>query len=138
MITWDEHYELGIASIDNQHKELVRIAGELSNLLTEACEGDDIYDDMVRLIEELRDYTVVHFEFEEVLFQKHGYPHTEEHMAEHSKLIEEINALDFQAVDEDQVAYGKKILNMLITWVFKHISGSDFKYRDYLIERGVK
>lgn len=137
MITWDKHYELGIVSIDNQHKELIRIAGELSELLTEAAEGDDIYDDMVRLIEEIRDYTVVHFEFEEALFRKHGYPHIEEHMNEHRKLIEEINELDFRAVDEDQVAYGKKILNMLITWVFKHISGSDFKYRDYLKEKGV-
>ncbi len=138
MITWDKHYELGIQSIDNQHKELVRIAGELSTLLTEAAEEDDIYDEMVRLIEELRDYTTVHFEFEEALFEKHGYPHAEEHALEHSRLIEEINGLDLLAVDEDQVAYGKKILNMLITWVFKHISGSDFKYRDYLMEKGVK
>lgn len=137
MIVWDKHYELGIASIDNQHKELVRIAGELSNLLTEACEGDDIYDEMIRLIEELRDYTVVHFEFEEALFIKHGYPNSDEHILEHQRLIEEINALDFQAVDNDQVAHGKSILNMLITWIFKHISGSDFKYRDYLLDKKV-
>lgn len=137
MIQWDKQYELGITAIDDQHKELIKITGKLSDLLTNAIEGDDIYDEMVMIIEAITDYTVYHFKFEEELFNKFDYEYKESHIAEHNKLIDEIRSLDLRAVDEDQVVYGKKILKFLITWVFKHITGSDFLYKNLFIEKGI-
>lgn len=137
MIQWDKQYELGIETIDEQHKELIKITGKLSDLLTNAIEGDDIYDEMVTIIEAITDYTVYHFQFEEELFNKFDYEFKNTHIAEHNKLIEEIRSLDLRAVDEDQIAYGKKILKFLITWVFKHISGSDFLYKNLFQEKGI-
>ncbi|HAS72785.1 MAG TPA: bacteriohemerythrin [Clostridiales bacterium UBA8960] len=138
MIVWESHYELGIKSIDEQHKKLIEITSRLSELLTSAVEGDDIYDDMVLIISELTEYTVKHFGYEEKLFDKLNYVNKEAHKAEHKQLIDEIEKLDLRAVDEDQVTYGKKILKFLITWVFKHISGSDFLYRDMMIQNGIE
>lgn len=137
MIKWDAQYELGISAIDEQHKELINITGRLSDLLTNAIEGDDIYDEMVTIIEAVTDYTVYHFKFEEELFNKFDYEYKDSHIAEHNKLIDEIRSLDLRAVDEDQVVYGKKILKFLITWVFKHITGSDFLYKNLFIEKGI-
>lgn len=135
MIQWEKQYELGIELIDNQHKELIEITSRLSDLLTEAVEGEDVYDRMVALIEELTAYTVYHFNTEETLFEKFNYVNREAHVAEHNKLIEEIENLDLRAVDEDQVVYGKKILKFLISWVFKHISGTDVLYKELFMER---
>jgi hemerythrin len=137
MIQWDKQYELGIESIDNQHKHLIEITSTLSNLLTSAVEGQDIYDDMLAIIEQLSQYTVFHFKYEEALFEKHGYVDQAQHKIEHNKLISEIEAIDLKTIDEDQITYGKKLLRFLISWVFKHISGSDFLYRDHLIHHGV-
>ncbi|MCD4714873.1 MAG: bacteriohemerythrin [Clostridiales bacterium] len=137
MIKWDAQYELGISAIDEQHKELIKITGRLSDLLTNAIEGDDIYDEMVTIIENVTDYTVYHFQFEEELFNRFDYEYKDSHIAEHNKLIDEIRSLDLRAVDEDQVVYGKKILKFLITWVFKHITGSDFLYKNLFIEKGI-
>lgn len=137
MIQWEKQYELGITTIDEQHKELIKITGRLSDLLTNAIEGDDIYDEMVTIIEDITDYTVYHFQFEEDLFNRFDYKLKDAHIAEHNKLIEEIRSLDLRAVDEDQITYGKKILKFLITWVFKHISGSDFLYKKLFVENGV-
>lgn len=137
MIQWDSQYEMGISIIDEQHKELVRITGQLSDLLTNAVQGEDIYDEMVEIIGALTEYTVYHFKYEEELFEQFNYEYKEAHIAEHNKLIAEIQALDLRAVDEDQVTYGKKILKFLITWVFKHISGSDFLYKELFIENKV-
>ncbi len=130
MIQWDKQYELGIDAIDTQHKKLIDITSTLSDLLVQAKEGDDIYDEMVEIIQQLTDYTIYHFQYEEDLFEKLGYEFKESHIEEHRKLIAEIESLDLKAIDEDQVTYGKKILKFLITWIFKHISGSDFLYRD--------
>jgi hemerythrin len=138
MIEWEQQYELGIKSIDDQHKELVRLAGRLSDLLINAVEGEDIYDEMVEILNALTDYTVYHFKYEEDLFEKYDFALKTAHIEEHHKLVSQIQSLDLRAVDEDQVTYGKKILKFLISWVFKHISGSDFLYRDLFIEKGVQ
>jgi len=137
MIQWEKQYELGIESIDSQHKKLIEITSNLSVLLTGAVQGDDIYDEMVEIINELSKYTVEHFKFEEGLFDQLGFEFKEKHIEEHNKLISEIEALDLRAVDEDQITYGKKILKFLITWVFKHISGSDVLYKELFISNGV-
>ncbi len=137
MIQWDKQYELGITSIDDQHKELVRIIGELSDLLTEAEEGMDLYDDMMRIINALTHYTVYHFKFEEDLFEKLGYENKTDHIREHNHLVSEIENLDLRTAEDNQIAFGKKILKFLISWLFKHISGSDFLYRDLFIQKGV-
>lgn len=138
MIEWHSHYELGIESIDSQHKELLAIAGRLSHLLTSALEGDDIYDDMVEIVGDLTEYTKYHFDFEEKIFETLNFEFKDAHIEEHRKLIREIEALDLRALDEDQVTHGKKILNFLITWVFKHISGSDALYKDLFKRNGIK
>lgn len=138
MIQWEKQYELGIKSIDDQHKRLIEITSELSVVLTNAVSGDDIYDQMVEIIQEITDYTVYHFKYEESLFEKIDFEFKESHVKEHNDLIGQIERLDLRAVDEDQITYGKKILKFLITWVFKHISGSDFLYRDVMISNGIK
>lgn len=137
MITWDEKYELGIEVIDNQHKELIAITSKLSELLTTAVQGEDIYDDIMTIISDLKDYTVYHFSYEEKIFESIGYVNADVHKSEHKKLIDEIENIDLNKVDDDQITAGKSILKFLITWVFKHISGSDFLYKDEFVANGI-
>lgn len=138
MIQWDKNYKTGIKTIDDQHKELLRIIGDLSDLLTNAHTGDDIYDEMVNIVDALTTYTVYHFKYEEDLFHKYDYEFKESHIEEHAKLIAQISELDLSNLDEDAVTFGNKILKFLISWLFKHISGSDFQYRDMFMKHNVK
>jgi hypothetical protein len=54
MISWETQYELGIKSIDDQHKELVNIINKMAALLIEAKQGVDIYDEVVAVIGDLK------------------------------------------------------------------------------------
>lgn len=137
MIEWDSKYELGIGSIDGQHKKLVDLINELAELLEDAINGSDIYDKVIELMKGLKDYTVYHFKYEEDLFDKYAYPFKEIHKNEHAKLIKELEEFDIYSLDEDQVGNGNKLLKFLISWLFKHISGSDFLYRDLMIENAI-
>ena len=137
MLLWDKKYELGISAIDSQHKRLFEIAGELADLLENAIEGEDVHDGMVYLVGELKDYTVFHFAYEESIFDKTGFEFAAAHKKEHDSLIAEIEAIDFENIDDDQVAFGKKLLKFVISWVFKHISGSDSLYKTTFIASGV-
>jgi len=67
-----------------------------------------------------------------------NYALTDIHIEEHVKLVDQIKELDLKNLDEDAIDFGKKILKFLISWLFKHISGSDFLYRDLFIENNVK
>ena len=132
MIEWNEKYELGIDIIDQQHKQLIKISNKLYELLTNATYGSDIYDDIVEVIDEIKEYTVYHFTTEENLLAKYGYFSLDDHILQHKDLISKIEDLNLTNLDEDQVIYGKKILNYLINWIFKHISGTDFLYKEFL------
>ena len=137
MIEWEEQYELGIKSIDDQHKELVNIINRLASLLVEAKQDVDIYDEVVNVVDALKKYTIYHFKYEENLFDKFSYENSDKHKEEHSKLVNEIIELDLSSFDENQVNHTNDLLKFLITWLFKHISGSDFLYKNLFIANNV-
>ena len=135
MFVWKEEFELGIDSIDDQHKMLLEIGNRVNELLKEYVDGDDTYDEIVGVISELKDYTIYHFQTEESLLEKYNYPELAEHKKEHTDFVEYLNSIDFDSVDEDQSVFLKELLSKLVNWVFKHIITTDFLYKDYLISQ---
>lgn len=79
MFLWKKEFELGISSIDDQHKRLLEIGNRINDLLINHEEDDDNYDEIFMVIEELKDYTIYHFNTEEELFVKYKYPEYNEH-----------------------------------------------------------
>ena len=64
MIRWQDKYALGVVQIDEQHRKLFEIAGEIEALLNDEFITDK-YDDIVAILRELKDYTIQHFKDEE-------------------------------------------------------------------------
>lgn len=138
MILWDKKYEIGVRSIDEQHQNLVRLINKVELLLQDAEQGIDIYDDLLAVVTEIKEYTVYHFRYEEKLFHQFHYEFEEEHKKEHDDLIQAVENLDLSGMDENQLEFGKGLVKFLVSWLFRHIGGSDFLYRDMLIANGVK
>ena len=138
MFKWNADYALGIEEIDEQHRRLFEIGNELYELLNNTEDGD-IYDEIMAIVESLRDYTIFHFSVEEAYFKKFGYDGAEAHIIEHNAFIAKLDTIDFHAVDEDQRKHAMSILKMIIDWIFKHIHGSDFLYKDcFEMNLGIK
>lgn len=129
MFNWNEDYALGIKEIDDQHKHLFSIGNELYELLNTAAEGD-IYDEIMAIVDSLTDYTIFHFSVEEKYFETFNYEGAADHIKEHQAFIQKLESIDFHAVDEDQRKHAMGILKIVIDWIFKHIHGSDFLYKD--------
>jgi hemerythrin len=138
MFEWKESFELGIQSIDNQHKKLLEIGNVINDLLINHDDSDDNYDEIYEVLEALKNYTIYHFENEEALFLKYNYPEYELHKKEHDAFIAYIQSVNLQNVDEDQKQFLKELLSKVVQWVFKHIITTDFLYKDYLIKLGMK
>lgn len=129
---WKDEYSVGIQAIDRQH---MKIIGLLEDLFESMRDGRE--DLVIRqTIEELKRYTVYHFELEASLFVRYAYPKTEEHLAQHRSFVERIAELERL---EDLKAPGVpgETLTLLREWFRKHMQRLDVEYSGYYRERGL-
>lgn len=124
MIKWQEEYRIGVQAIDEQHQRLFEIANQAYQLLKNELLLDK-YDKIVTILEELRDYTVYHFSFEEQYMANIGYKKLLSHKVLHDDFVEKIKTIDFDQVDENQDQYLIGILDFVVNWIQKHILGVD-------------
>lgn len=126
MIKWKEEYKVGVEEIDKQHQKLF----EISNRAYQLFKNDlliDKYDQIISVLEELKDYAVYHFKYEEGYMTSIGYKRILSHKVEHNDFIEKVNGVDFNKVDEDQSRYLMDILNFVVRWIEVHILNIDKK-----------
>jgi hemerythrin len=79
---WLKEYELGIDAIDNQHKRIVEYINELEKAHGLGNEGYITF-----VLDGLVDYTLTHFQFEEGMQEKAGYPFLKAHKRIHAIYI---------------------------------------------------
>lgn len=127
MIEWKEEYVLGIEKIDEQHKQLFKIAGDISDLIKNQLITDK-FDHILQLVSELKDYTVFHFSSEEEYMKSIGYKKYFSHKVEHQDFIEKINHVDMDKIDADHEQYLVEILDFVLNWIAKHILETDKGY----------
>ena len=126
MLQWKEEYEVGVAEIDEQHQKLIDIANRVYELMRNELALDK-YDQIVEILQELKEYTVYHFHFEEGLMQKARYKKRFSHKILHQNFLAQVEAVDLSAVDENQEAYLVQIMDCIANWLIDHIVGEDKK-----------
>lgn len=132
LFVWNDTYNTGIKEIDAQHKKLV----DILNRLFAAMEKGQAKEVLGKLLDELIQYTVVHFGTEERYFKQFAYPEGIPHKKEHDDLASKAVALqkDFKA---GRAAISIEVGEFLRQWLMKHILGSDKKYAPFLMARGL-
>jgi len=126
MIRWKEEYKLGVTQIDEQHKKLFEICGRAYDLLKNDLYLDK-YDKIIEILEELKDYTVYHFKFEEEYMKSIGYKKLLSHKVFHDDLIEKINNINLKEIDLNQNKAIVEILDFIVNWIDSHILNEDKK-----------
>ena len=129
---WTPALEVGFAKIDEDHRELI---DALNGLHAAMDQGQDKAE-LAKVLKFLRDYTVSHFQMEEALMIKYGYPGASAHFAAHAELVLKVCdfIVDFRA---DRVALTEALLEFLATWLVGHILDKDHELGIYLRARGV-
>ena len=89
LLEWNENLSVGVPSIDEQHKVLLGLLNELFDA-TQAGKGQAA---LGKVLNELADYTVYHFQYEESLFAQTGYGAALDHTKEHDELRRLVQAL---------------------------------------------
>ena len=85
----------------------------------------DKYDYIVEILNELRDYSVTHFQHEEEYMASINYRKLLSQKVEHQDFIDKVSAYDFSQIDENQKDAILEILEFLNEWLIDHILKSD-------------
>jgi len=125
-LQWSEHYSVGIPEIDEQHKTLFSLVNMLHTAILEhkgtaAC---------AEVLDELVDYTRIHFGLEQSLMRVSKYPEYEAHCALHRELVNEVETLQ-NKIHSGKTAISFELLHFLRTWLTRHILGEDMKYAEF-------
>lgn len=121
-----EQYLTGISLVDEEHKELFRIIGEVYRVIMEEYLHDK-YDEIVRLLEELKDYTKFHFADEENYMQSIQYEGLAAQKRAHDAFVARLEEMNFEHIDEHQQETLEEMMEFLTEWLVNHILHSDKK-----------
>ena len=124
MYEMKEEYYTGIEFIDQEHAKLFSICNEAYELLTNDFISDK-YDYILRVLQELKNYTKYHFQHEEEYMLSIGYKRLLSQKVDHADFIEKLEGFDTENIDENQKSSLLELLDFLNDWLVSHIYKKD-------------
>ncbi len=120
-IAWDKAYDTGIDVIDTQHRKIIDYINQLHKAIStnDKKEIDKVFDNLFN-------YCVSHFSFEESLMAEHGYQNTEGHRAVHDSFTQRISR--YRSEWDQGKDISRRLLNDLKIWLIAHIQKEDQYY----------
>lgn len=114
--------------MNDQHKILL----DLMNRLYDGAKAQENVDDLVSILEKLKNFTIKHFKEEkeeEEYMERTEFPGLNSHKIIHQQLLEK-----FVAEEENilaQKSFLDSFFNFLKMWLSAHIQGIDVKYGEH-------
>ena len=129
LFEWSDDYAVGVQEIDEQHKELVRLLNSLHTAIIEH-HGTEASR---KILNDLAEYTRVHFTVEESLMRVSSYPEFENHKKIHEALIHQVRELQAK-VESGSAKISFELLHFLKNWLMHHILESDKQFGAHFIQ----
>jgi len=120
-IIWDSSLELGIPVIDKQHQRIVEYINKL-----EHAQEHHSREELGEVLDELVDYTISHFAFEESLMEEAGYPFIRPHKKVHELFTKRVSSYQSRFKKGEDIT--EELLHTLTAWLVNHIKSDDQDY----------
>jgi hemerythrin-like metal-binding protein len=131
-IPWFDYYNIGIESIDEQHRELFRMFNRVCDAVWDGQGRESVQD----FLNFLAEYAQTHFSNEEFLMQRNSFPGYETHKLAHDALVAEVSAFLAKYATEDIAsAHVVKVITALGEWTRNHIRSVDRELGAFLKEQ---
>jgi hemerythrin len=124
----------GVSGIDQQHLVLVSMLDRLN----EAVKNKEPRDVIYRIIDEVIEYTRLHFAAEEQLMLNSGYTDVDFHKEKHRQLMEDALHLKGKLADLGEEMFTDWFNHWPFTRVLAHIQYADKQFEDQLLQDGNK
>jgi len=127
---WDDHFNTGLAEVDEQHRQLVA----LINLLASHVADDSTPAELDRIFDELANYTVYHFSTEEGIWRRYLADEGSEakHREVHANFVGKVKELRAALSTRAAGEVAEDALAFLARWLASHILESD-RHMAYMV-----
>jgi hemerythrin len=121
-IVWNDIHKIDIPIIDEQHRGIVSIINSLHHMIRQGMG----FQALLPTIIIMEQYSIIHFESEQMLLKKYEYPDYDNHFMLHAELRENLKAIKAQTfMNKDTAA----VINFLKNWWIHHTNVEDKKYK---------
>ncbi|WP_448207708.1 bacteriohemerythrin [Azospirillum sp. sgz302134] len=124
---WNDQLPVGQEDIDNDHMILVALINKAATRIRDG----EVPHAIGTAIDQLIAYTVLHFEQEESVMQRSGYPEFAQHKAQHDALRKRVGELK-QRFEAGESSVGDDLLKLCRDWLFEHIQRFDKRIGHHL------
>jgi hemerythrin len=132
MITLLKEMELGVESIDNQHKDLVNRLNTLTSMNIKSISKEETK----KTLNLLGEHITKHFSDEEALQVQSEYPEYETHKKLHQLYVLEFNDLKSEFTENGASTKFTSSLNRsIVNWIVNHIKTVDAEFGKYYQNR---
>ncbi len=121
-VDWYDDYNIGVALIDEQHKELTKVVTRLQEALSSGAVNAEIASVLRFLVQ----YTQQHFSDEEKLMATIAFPELANHKKLHGKLIGDIKNILLD-LKKGKAIHPYELIDFLTDWLINHIRQEDKK-----------
>lgn len=132
LLTWNHNCTVGVRAMDDQHGILMDAMNELRLAVVRGASREQVS----QLLDQLVEFTRMHFASEERLMEQTEFAGLAEHRAEHHRLL----AQGLQLAHRLQYGEGvdlSSLLSFLRTSYTEHIADLDQQYGPWLNERSI-
>lgn len=133
-IPWNATLEIGIHSLDIQHRRMVEMINKQHNL-----SDNDNDNDLTAVSDFLKafcEYASFHFVNEEKLLSEHNYSGVVTHQEKNTQFIEELEKFN-QRIKQGDSDIKEALLEHSKLWLTEHILTFDKRFAPFLIDKGV-
>ena len=117
---WDSGLEVGLSDVDHEHGLQVALIRALDDAVR-AGKGDELGP---QILAQLLDYTEAHFLTEEMLMRLKGAAGYEAHVADHDRLVAQLNELK-TSIESGRDAIRAETVAALKEWLTVHVRQMD-------------
>jgi hemerythrin len=121
-LKWTNNLNTGIDVIDGQHRQIVDYINQLDD--AKHTQNKTVIG---KVIDDMVDYTVSHFGFEETLIEDAGYEFARPHKRVHELFIKRVSEYKTRYDSGEDVA-ADELHGLLSRWLFSHILNDDAAY----------
>jgi hemerythrin-like metal-binding protein len=133
LLPWHESFSVGVRVLDDDHRHWV----DLINKFHEAQEKGEAAQVIEKDIDDLIAHTIAHFQREEGIMRKAGYPGLPSHKAAHDLTLAKLHELTERRKTYGETIDQKLLIDFMKNFFVGHVTGEDLRMREFFREKGI-
>jgi hemerythrin len=123
---------LGIAELDEQHQTIFTMLGRVDSVSPDMYRqlDDDETDEMLDIMNDLKDSFMQHFSYEENLMDEADYPGLDDQQDAHERFLDDITRMEAELMNGSSIP-PVKIHGYLADWFDAHIREMDLPFAQF-------